>query len=270
MITMMSKIKIALNTMLEEILEILESNYKREAINKIIESFKGETKINYFKMGSNSKRKIKVRRLINSIKNLENFIIFEQKKTETQNWEFVGADVTVISKYFEEKNIFNENTYKYVGLDIYVDLIQGVVFKSLFIQFSYHSLVRLLERGDMKQLNSAEKIKQYLSSMIKIFTLRCLNMLEKKMKALTSNTTKENLHSTIEDYVVIDKLFFPIVMEIGKNRMNKVAFIFTIKTLMPHQYNSAQRTINKIDQDTTKENILDYSEYLKNMIVQKY
>lgn len=95
-------------------------------------------------------------------------------------------------------------------------------------------------------------------------------MLEKKMKALTSNMTKDELHSTVEDYVVIDKLFFPIIMEISKNKMKKVAFNFTIKTLMPDQYNSAQRTINKIGQDTTKENILDYSEYLTSLIVQKY
>jgi hypothetical protein len=122
----------------------------------------------------------------------------------------------------------------------------------------------------MKQLNSAEKIKQYLSSIIKTFILRCFNMLEKKMKALTSNMTKDELHSTVEDYVVIDKLFFPIIMEISKNKMKKVAFNFTIKTLMPDQYNSAQRTINKIGQDTTKENILDYSEYLTSLIVQKY
>lgn len=251
-------------------MEILESNYKREAINKIIESFKGETKINYFKIGSNSKRKIKVRRLINSIKNQKHFIILEQKKIETQNWEFVAAEATVISKNYEEKNNSNEDAYKYVGFDIYVDLIQGVVFKSIFIQFSYHSLDRLLERCDMKKLNSAEKVKQYFSSMIKPFLLRCLNMLEKKMKTFTSNMTKDELFSTIEDYVVIDKLFFPIVMEIGKNRMKKIAFTFTIKTLMPDQYNSAQRTINKIGQDTTKENILDYSEYLTSLIVQKY
>ena len=251
-------------------MEILESNYKRQAINKIIESFKGEAKINYFKIGSNSKRKIKVRRLLNSIKNQKHFIILEQRKRETQNWEFVAAEATVISKNNEEKNKFNHDTYKYVGFDIYVDLIQGVVFKSIFIQFSYHSLVRLLERCDMKQLNSAEKIKQYLSSMIGTFILRCFNMMEKKMKAFTSNITRDELFSTVEDYVVIDKLFFPIVMEIRKNKMGKVAFSFTIKTLMPDNYNSAQRTINKTCQDTTKENILDYSEYLKNMIVQKY
>ncbi len=177
-------------------MEILESNHKREAINKIIENFKGETKTNYFKLGSNLKRKIKVRRLINSIKNQKHFVILEQKKRETQNWEFVAADVTVMSKNYEEKNNFNKNTYKYVGFDIYVDLIQGVVFKSIFIQFSYHSLVRLLERCDMKQLNSAEKIKQYLSSMIKPFLLRCLTMLEKKMKAFTSNKIKGELFST--------------------------------------------------------------------------
>ena len=73
-------------------MEILESNYKREAINKIIESFKGE-------------RKIKVRRLINSIKNQKHFIILEQRKRETQNWEFVAAEATVISKNYEEKTI---------------------------------------------------------------------------------------------------------------------------------------------------------------------
>ena len=251
-------------------MEILKSNHKQKAINKIVESFKGETKINCFKIGSNSKRKIKVRRLINSMKNQKQFIIFEQKKRETQNWELVGADVTVISKNYEEKNNFNKDTYKYVGFDIYVDLNQGVVFKSIFIQFSYHSLVRLLERCNMKQLNSAERIKQYLSSIIKTFILRCFNMLEKKMNALTSNVTKDELHSTIEDYVVIDKLFFPIIMEIGKNKMGKIAFNFTIKTVMPDKYNSAQRTINKIGQDTTKENILDYSKYLTNLIVQKY
>jgi hypothetical protein len=251
-------------------LEILESKHKKEAINKIIESFKGETKINYFKLGSNLKRKIKVRRLINSIKNQKHFIIIEQKKIETQNWEFIGVDVTVINKNYEEKKIFNEDEYKYVGFDIYVDLIQGVVFKSIFIQFSYHSLVRLLERCDMKKLNSAEKVKQYLSSMIKPFLLRCLNMLEKKMKAFTSNITRDELFSTVEDYVAIDKLFFPIVMEIRKNRMEKIAFNFTIKTLMPDQYNGAQRTISKIGQDSTRENILDYSEYLTNLIVQKY
>ncbi|MFA9373732.1 MAG: hypothetical protein ACERKK_06180 [Poseidonibacter sp.] len=251
-------------------MEILESNHKKEAINKIIESFKGEKKINYFKIGSNLKRKIKVRRLINSVKNQKHFIILEQKKIETQNWEFVGADVTVINKSYEEKNIFNEDDYKYVGFDIYVDLIQGVVFKSIFIQFSYHSLVRLLERCDINKLNSAEKVKQYLSSMIKSFVLRCFNMLEKKMKAFTSNMTEDELFSTIEDYVVIDKLFFPIVMEIGQNRMKKVAITFTIKTLMPDEYNSAKRTISKIGQDIPRENLLDYSEYLTSLIVQKY
>ncbi|WP_320036334.1 hypothetical protein [Halarcobacter sp.] len=252
-------------------MELFENLNKKEKIDKIIENFKGKEKYNYFKVGSNSKRKIKVRRLLNSIKSLKSFIILEQKKIESQSWEFVAADVTVLSKNnTKNDNLFNENEYKYIGFDIYVDLIQGVVFKSIFIQFSYHSLFRLLERCDMTQLNSAEKIKWYLSSMIKQFVLRCFNMLEEKIKILSHNKTEEKVFSSLEDYIIIDDLFFPIVMEIGKNRMGKIAFNFTIKTLMPKEYNGSQKTINSKAQNKTKKNILDYSEVLRDLIVQKY
>ena len=38
---------------------------------------------------------------------------------------------------------------------------------------------------------------------------------------------------------------------------------------MSEEYNGAQRTINKKGQDSTIENILDYSEYLSKLIVER-
>jgi len=249
---------------------------KKDFIEKIIKSFKEGNTINIFNAGSNIKRKIQMRRIRDSIIKSSNLILLEQKKIEKQEWEIIASDVTLIrsSQFNEEEfnNFVNDTkvdieNYKYVGFDIFMDLLEGVIFKRIFIKFSYHSLVRTLERCSEEKISSPEKVKKYLVSMVNSILIRCIDMFEKhfyeSIQKKEKPESQDKVYKTKEDYVLFDNLFLPIVMEVGKNRNGQLSLIFTIKTLMPDDYNSAKRTININQARDTKKSIFDYKDMLK-------
>ena len=210
-----------------------------------------------FSLPSNQKRKIQIRRILEKVSKTPHLIFLEQKKRETQEWEIVYSDVTLISREIE--NDFSKDSYKYIGFDVCIDSMQRRIYKTFFINLSYHALKRVIERCDITTLSTPSKVKSFLSAMIKPIFLRCLLMYEEMYKEMRDKIdVSQNILKKKESYIVYSGLFMPIVMEIGKNRYNKPAFIFTIKTVMPDTYNGAQKTIKEKGIEQTKEGILDY------------
>lgn len=223
----------------------------------IIKSFAQGSKNVVFSLGSNQKRKIQIRRILEKVSKTPHLIFLEQKKRETQEWEIVYSDVTLISREIE--NDFSKDSYKYIGFDVCIDSMQRRIYKTFFINLSYHALKRVIERCDITTLSTPSKVKSFLSAMIKPIFLRCLLMYEEMYKEMRDKIdVSQNILKKKESYIVYNGLFMPIVMEIGKNRYNKPAFIFTIKTVMPDTYNGAQKTIKEKGIEQTKEGILDY------------
>jgi ribosomal protein L24 len=247
------------------------NSFKDKSTNKIAQDI-----INCFKEGSNgnvfsikeNKRKIMIRRYIEIIKKYKHLLILENSKVETQNWQIAYADVTLIKKT-------NEEDYKYIGFDIHFNLIQGIICKRIFIIFSFHALIRVIERCNIQEFSTPDKLKKFLSSMIKPILLRCLSMYEemyeefKFCKRNNPNELKEILKKR-ESYVISNNLFLPIVMEINKNTKGEISLSFTIKTVMPDTYNGAKKTIQEKELKQLKEKIFDYSDLLKDYIVIKH
>ncbi len=244
-------------------MDTLKDKSKNEIIGNIINCFKEGTEKNFFPIKDN-KRKIMIRRTLQHINKIKHLVLLEQNNTETQKWEIAYADVTLIKKS-EDK----DDDYKYVGFDIHINLLSGLVYKRIFINFSFHSLLRIIERCNIQELSTPNKIKRFLSSMIKPILLRSLSMYEnlyEDFKDCNLNDTKKKIFQKRESYIVVNDLFMPIVMEIGKNFLDKPSFIFTIKTVMPVTFNGAKRTIQEIQQKELKEKIFDYS-YLLSALV---
>lgn len=248
-----------------------ENKSTKQIINEIIDNFKGDVRTSKFNLKGNS-RKIMIRRYIKDILKTPYLILLEQNKIETQKWELIYVDVTTIKKDYDNKNdekSYDENEYKYVGFDIHFFLVEGIVYKTIFIQFSYHALERIIERCDMKELSTPEKIKQFLSLMIKPILFRCLSMYEEKfLKASEKYKTDKSLFidemlKKEESYVLYNGLFMPIVLEVSLNRNKRIALSFTIKTVMPDTYNGAERTIKEKEVSTIKNSLFDYTALVK-------
>lgn len=80
-----------------------------------------------------------------------------------------------------------EEDYKYIGFDIVFDLIEGIVYKRIFINFSFHALIRFIERCNIKELSTPDKVKKFLSSILKPILLRSLSMYEDFTKELIAH-----------------------------------------------------------------------------------
>ena len=248
-----------------------ENKSTKEIASEILNNFKKNSELVKHNLRGNS-WKIMMRRYLKDTSKLSHLILLEQRKVETQKWEVIQADVTVIKREYLRKNkemSYNEDEYKYVGFDIHFFLIEGVVFKTIFIQFSYHALERIIERCDIKKLSTPEKVKQFLSSMIKPILFRCLAMYEEKfLKASKKYNIDQSLFidemlKKEESYVLYNDLFMPIVLEGGRNRNKKFSVSFTIKTIMPDTYNGAQKTIKEKELKKTKNSLFDYISLVK-------
>ncbi len=128
----------------------------------------------------------------------------------------------------------------------------------------------------MKKLSTADKVKKFLSSMIKPILLRCLSMYEdfsKEFIAYKRSNLNSNEFDKIfqkrESYVFYNNLCMPIVFEIGHNINHTKSLLFTIKTIMPDSYRGAKK-IKEEDLTPLNEKIFDYSHLLLPLIVQKH
>lgn len=235
-------------------------SFKNKSTNKIAQDI-----INCFKEGSkaniisikNNKRKIMIRRYAEHVKKTPHLLLLEQSKIETQEWQIAYADVTLIKKNDEED-------YKYIGFDIHFNLIEGIIYKRIFINFSFHALIRVIERCNIQELSTPDKVKKFLSSMIKPILLRCLSMYEDMYEELSiyksdDSIEKNKIFEKRESYIITNNLFMPIVMELGKNLSGKASLVFTIKTVMPDRYTGAKKTIKEKELKHLKEKIFDYS-----------
>jgi len=236
-------------------MDAFENKSTNDIADSIIKSFAQGSKYTVFSLGSNPKRKIQIRRILDKVSKTPYLMFLEQRKRETQEWEIVFADITLISR--EIANDFSEDTYKYIGFDICIDSVKGRIYKTFFINFSYHSLKRVIERCDITTLSTPSKVKSFLSAMIKPIFLRCLFMYEEMYNEMRYST-EHNFLKKRESYIVYNGIFMPIVMEISKNKYNKPAFSFAIKTVMPDTYNGAQNTIREKNIEKTKDSIFDY------------
>lgn len=244
-----------------------ENKSQQTIIQNIIDCFKEGSKSNYFASSDKTKRKIVVKRHLEKLKKENHIIVLEQYHPNTQKWEFVFADITAIMKGYKIK-ILNENDYKYIGFDIIFSLEEGFVYKRFFIRFSYHALERFIERCNLKELSTADKVKKFISSMIKPIILRCLSMYEQlyiDIKNSSKNNIKE-IFNTRESYVVINDIFMPIAFEIANNQKGEICFSFTIKTIMPSDFNGAQKTINEKELSNLKQNIFEYIDIVRPLI----
>lgn len=165
-----------------------------------------------------------------------------------------------------------EDDYKYIGFDIHFYLLKGIVYKTVFINFSFHALQRILERCDIKEISSPQSVKFFLSTMIKPILFRCLSMCEEKFQKVSveprndKSTFVAKMFEKSESYVIYNNLFMPIVIELGKNIDNKVSYTFTIKTVMPDSYNGAQKSIKEKELNKPKDSIFDYIELVRHNI----
>lgn len=182
-------------------------------------------------------------------------LLLEQSKIETQEWQIAYADVTLIKK--------NDEDYKYIGFDIHFNLIERIIYKRIFINFSFNALIRVIERCNIQELSTSNKIKKFLSSMIKPILLRYLSMYEEfSIYKRGDYIEKNKIFEKRKSYILTNNLFMPIVMELGKNLSGKVSLVFTIKTVMPDTYTGAKNSIKEKELKHLKEKIFDYSHLL--------
>ncbi|WP_323594180.1 hypothetical protein [Aliarcobacter butzleri] len=248
---------------------------KKNIVKDIINCFKEGPKANVILL-KNNKRKIMIKKLLEQIKKQNNFIILENYKPDTQEWKIAYADITLIKKHNDNIPIkeWREEDYKYIGFDIIFDLIEGIIYKRIFINFSFHALIRFIERCNIEELSTPDKVKKFLSSMLKPILLRSLSMYEDFNKEFiaykTSNpNSNEFKFQKSESYVFSNNLCLPIALEIVQNIFGTRSLAFTIKTIMPDSYRGA-RKIKEEDLAPLKQKIFDYSHLLLPLIVQKH
>jgi hypothetical protein len=164
------------------------------------------------------------------------------KKENTSKCIVIWGEWTMIKK----SNDVDNAKFDKIGLDLRVSINKtDPIHKFFYIIFSRHALERLLERGDI-DCNTSYEIKVYFDLIIKRIILRCLQIFEDYIKS------KSGL---IEGYEVIDDLFLPIAMEIGKNIKELPAIVFTVKTAILNKKNLEEQT-------KLKESIFDFEELL--------
>ena len=250
---------------------------KKNIVKDIINCFKEGPKANVILL-KNNKRKIMIKKLLEQIKKQNNFIILENYKPDTQEWKIAYADITLIKKHNDNIPIkeWREEDYKYIGFDIVFVLIEGIIYKRILINFSFHALIRFIERCNIEELSTPDKVKNFLSSMLKPILLRSLSMYEDFYKEFisykTSNPNSNEFNKIFqkrESYVFCNNLCMPIAFEIGQNSYNTKTFSFTIKTIMPDSYRGA-RKIKEEDLAPLKQKIFDYSDLLLPLIVKKH
>ena len=142
------------------------------------------------------------------------------------------------------------------------------------INFSFHALIRFIERYNIEELSTPDKVKKFLSSMLKPILLRSLSMYEdfyKESIAYKTSNPNSNEFKFLkrESYVFCNNLCMPIAFEIGQNIYDTSSLIFTIKTIMPDSYRGA-RKIKEEDLAPLKQKIFDYSDLLLPLIVKKH
>lgn len=249
-------------------MDSLKDNSKYKIAQDIIKCLKEKTDLNFLLSIKENKRKIIIRRTLQHINKYKHLVVLEQNKPETQKWEIAYAEITLFKRLYDVD-------YKYIGFDIHFNFLEGIVYQRIFVYFSFHALLRLIERYNIQELSTPTKIKSFLSSVIKPILLRCLSMYEDlyedtledfKAYNLNDSNTKEKIFKKRESYIVVNDLFMPIAMEIEENFLDKTSFVFTIKTVMPVTFNGAKRTIQEMQQKELKEKIFDYSYLLKALV----
>ena len=253
-------------------MSMFENKSKKTIVQDIINCFKAGPKANYFSINDN-RRKVIVKRHVEKLQKEKHIIILEHYRPNTKKWEFVYADVTLIMKKNPNDSSTNkiiEEDYKYIGFDIIFSLTDRMIYKRIFINFSFHALLRFIERCNIKELSTPDKVKKFLSSMIRPIVLRCLSMYDGLCSELMHNKSnydeiRKNLSKG--SYIVANDVFMPIALEIGKNSEGKPSLCFTIKTIMPVEFNSAKRAIKKEEARLPKEKIFDYLNIIKTLII---
>jgi hypothetical protein len=210
-----------------------------------------EEMLNLGNIGDYSHKKL-CKKLIEICKKENRLSFIESKKENTSKCIVIWGEWTMIKK----SNDVDNAEFDKIGLDLRISINKtDPIHKFFNIIFSRHALERLLERGDIDCKTSYE-IKVYFDSIIKRIILRCLQIFEDNVK-LKSGLRK--------GYEVIDDLFLPIVMEIGKNIKELPVILFTVKTAIPNKKNLEKQT-------KLKESIFDFEEllmtYAKIQIVQ--
>lgn len=211
---------------------------------QIIKSFSykpSKTKQEKFNELGEFKRKKQVIKLIEYCKEIPNLTFLESRFNNSNKCQVIWGEWSLLLK---QKNI-DDNDYDKIGFDLVFDIPGNQYYKFFYISLSKHALERLLERGDRELKNSFE-MREFLDSLIKPIVLRSFEIW---------NSNKQNTKA--EDYVIIDDIYLPIVMERVINKYGKTSRVFTIKTFMPLSYKK-----NLAEQNDTKKRIFDYENLL--------
>lgn len=118
---------------------------------------------------------------------------------------------------------------------------------------SKHSLERLILRK-RPYIKRYYEVVSYLKTVIKQFLLHCLAYYVACPNGVD------------EFYANVDGHIYPIVYSIALNRYGKKCLNFTIKTVMPVEFDGAKKAIQNMPDYNVKDNISDYWETLHSIV----
>ena len=165
-------------------------------------------------------------------------------KKETSKWELLygGWSVSGVNR----KSIdFDDFDYDKLGFDIDLEIPTGRKTKRIFIILSKHALERLILRR-RPYMSTYKEILQYLNKVIKRLLLHCLTYVE-RMQFVKN-----------EFSAAIDGFIYPIAFDVGVNRNGERALSFMIKTVMPLEFEGAQKLNALHLNDYVKSSISEY------------
>jgi len=192
--------------------------------------------------------KKRARKIIEYCKKYNRLSFLEEKNRESSKWEFAWGEWTYIAKDIPLNGPFIKSNYTKVGFDLTIDIAGNYIDKKLFLIISRHAIERLLTRTTNEFENSYH-VRVFLDEILKKIILRCFVMWEENQR---------------EGYETINNYFVPLAMESCINIRGEESRSFTIKTIMPISFKSAQKSILNILQSNPKKSIFDYKYIFEN------
>ncbi|NMP30034.1 hypothetical protein HII17_00545 [Thalassotalea sp. M1531] len=231
-------------------MSLIDKSQAEGLVNRIMRGFKHSGDNHEFSQLGNYKRKKQSRELVKLSKRINQLSFIEQRYQESAKCEVIYGEWSLSGK---NTGSLSGLEYDTVGFDLIIDTPEGQRDKFFYLHLSKHALVRLIMRSHVELKNSTQ-LRSFLDSICKKLILSCCALWSKSIK---SQKVKN------EGYVLINDLFIPVVMETGKNIRNQEARVFTIKTVMPKEYDGAKSSISNEISLPIKGSIFDYTDIIQ-------
>ncbi|EJG1483195.1 hypothetical protein CF504_RS17825 [Vibrio parahaemolyticus] len=194
---------------------------------KIIREFHAH-KIEYLGIDHYPRRK-KLREAIKFFDKDPIHVVMAQMKPETSKWELLyGGWSPIFRSNFSLEQTDKNADYDKLGFDMDLDIPSGIYHRCIFFSLSKHGLERLIlrKRPIIKHYVNASR---YLNMIIVPIIQQCL--------AFISDPTRKSNKLVAR----VDGFVFLVEMSIGLNRYMKPTMSFHTITVMPENYEGAQK-----------------------------